>query len=222
MAISSSIDYAERSADYWKRQLTLEETVHLFFWISLLNSCSYCVCVFTITLILLGKGWVYGREWHSGRHLFLVEHPQQHFLKLRKPMLRYFLLIQLCPALKISEAGFQDQFLISNRTHYYQTNGELLQQPEKHHRVGFIHTAIVLRQWSEAAKLSIFVSLNLPLEGTDIYLVEADLLLKSLRSQLVPAKISFVHFSELRKDTKTNLFSMRGKTIQKYEVEVIS
>ena len=56
MAFTSSIDNAERSADYWKRQLTLEETVNRFFWISLLNSCSYCVCVFTITLILLGKG----------------------------------------------------------------------------------------------------------------------------------------------------------------------
>ena len=142
-----------------------------------MNSCSYCVCVFTSTLILLGKGWVYRREWHSGRHSFLVEHPQQH-------MSRYFLLIQLYPALKISEAGFQENFLISNRTHSSdcKTNGELPQQPEKHHRVGFIHTAIVLRQWSEAAKLSIFVSLNLPLEGTDIYLVEADFLLKSLRS----------------------------------------
>ena len=186
MALSSPIDDAERSADYWKRQLTLEETVHLFFWISLLNSCSYCVCVFTITLILLGKGWVYGREWHSGRHSFLVEHPQQRFLKLKKPMFRYFLLIQLYPALKISEAGFQKHLLISNRTHSNSSackpNGELLQQPEKHHRVGFIHTAIVLRQWSEAAKLSIFVSLNLPLEGTDIYHVEAEFILKSLRS----------------------------------------
>ena len=189
MGFSSSIDNAERSADYWKRQLTLEETVNRFFWISLLNSCSYCVCVFTITLILLGKGWVYRREWHSGRHSFLVEHPQQHFLKLRKPMSRYFLLIQLYPALKISEAGFQEHSLISNQTHSLdcKTNGELLQQPEKHHRVGFIHAAIVLRQWSEAAKLSIFVSLNLPLEPRalifiDRYLVEADFLLKSLRS----------------------------------------
>ena len=96
-------------------------------------------------------------------------------------MPRYFLLIQLCSALKISEAGFQEHFFISNRTHSLdcKTNGELL--PEKHHRVGYIHTAIVLRQWSEAVKLSIFVSLNLPLEGTDIYLVEADFLLKSLR-----------------------------------------
>jgi len=183
MAISSSIDYAERSADYWKRQLTLEETETLLFWISLLSSYSYCASVFSIALILLGKGWVYGREWHSGRHSFLVEHPQQHFLKLRKPMPGYFLLIQLRPALKISEAGFQEHFLISNRTHSLdcKTDGELLQQPEKHHRVGCIHTAIVLRQWSEAAKLSIFVSLNLPPEGTDIYLVEADFLL-SLRS----------------------------------------
>ena len=184
MAFSSPIDFADRSADYWKRQLTLEETEKIVCWASSLNGIGSCLCAFAITLILLGKGWVYGREWHSGRHSFIVEHPQQHFLKLRKPMLRYFLLIQLCPALKISEAGFQDQFLISNRTHSFdcKTNGESLQQPEKHHRVGFIHTAIVLWQWSEAAKLSIFVSLNLPLEGTDIYLVEADFLLKSLRS----------------------------------------
>ena len=215
MALSSPIDDAERSADYWKRQLTLEETVHLFFWISLLNSCSYCACVFTITLILLGKGWVYGREWHSGRHSFLVEHPQQHFLKLRKPMLRYFLLIQLCPALKISEAGFQDQFLISNRTHSLdcKTNGELLQQPEKHHRVGFIHTAIVLRQWSEAAKLSIFVSLNLPLKGTDIYPVKADFLSPEKLAKLAcSCQNKLEHFLNYE----------RIRHSQKYEVEVTS
>jgi len=197
MAFSSSIDNAERSADYWKRQLTLEETVNLLFWISLFNSCSYCAYVFTITLILLGKGWVYRREWHSGSHSFLVEHPQQRFLKLRKPMFRYFLLIQLYPALKISEAGFQKHLLLSNRTHSSdcKTNGELLQQPEKHHRVGFIHTAIVLRQWSEAAKLSIFVSLNLPLKGTDIYLVEADFLSPEKLAQLAcSAKISLSIF----------------------------
>ena len=130
-ALSSLFDIAESwSADYWKRQLTLEETVNLFFWIGLLNTCSYCVCVFTITLIRLGKGLVYGMEWHSGRHSFLVEHPQQHFL-----------LIQLCPALKKSEAGFQDQFVIPNRTHSLdcKTNGELLQQPEKLHRVGSMY-----------------------------------------------------------------------------------
>ena len=94
------------------------------------------------------------------------------------------LFIQLSLVLKISEVGFQEHFLISNQTHFLdcKMNGELLQQPEKHHMVGFIHTAIVLRQWSEAAKLSIFVSLNLPLEGTDIYSAEADFLLKSLRS----------------------------------------
>ena len=56
MAFSSLIDCAKCSADYWKQHLTLEETVNLFFLISLLNSCSYCVCIFTITLILLGKG----------------------------------------------------------------------------------------------------------------------------------------------------------------------
>ena len=213
MAFSSSIDNAERSADYWKRQLTLEETVNRFFWISLLNSCSYCVCVFTITLILLGKGWVYRREWHSGRHSFLVEHPQQHFLKLRKPMSRYFLLIQLYPALKISEAGFQEHSLISNQTHSLdcKTNGELLQQPEKHHRVGFIHTAIVLRQWSEAAKLSIFVSLNLPLEGTDICPVEADRMQKV--AQLACSRQNKLeHFLSYEKIRHS----------QKYEVEVTS
>ena len=149
----------------------------------------------------------------SGRHSFLVEHPQQHFLKLRKPMSRYFLLIQLYPVLKISEAGFQEHSLISNQTHSLgcKTNGELLQQPEKHHRVGFIHTAIVLRQWSEAAKLSIFVSLNLPLEGTDICPVEADFLSHAKLAQLACSRQNkhFLSYEKIRHS-------------QKYEVQLTS
>jgi len=215
MAFSSPFDIAERSADYWKRQLTLEETVNLFLWISLLNSCSKCLLRFHNYADYFGKGGVYGREWHSGRHSFLVEHPQQHFLKLRKPMSRYFLLIQLYPALKISEAGFQEHSLISNQTHSLgcKTNGELLQQPEKHHRVGFIHTAIVLRQWSEAAKLSIFVSLNLPLEGTDICPVEADFLSHAKLAQLACSRQNKLeHFLSYEKIRHS----------QKYEVELTS
>ena len=140
MAFTSSIDNAERSADYWKRQLTLEETVNLFFWISLLNCCSYCVCVFTIMLILLGKGWVYGREWHSSRHSFLVEHPQQHFYKLQKPCAVIFCLLSYVQQIQISEAGTRKHFYISNLAHSFdcKTYGESLQQPDLHHRVGFL------------------------------------------------------------------------------------
>jgi len=119
MALSSPIDIAERSADYWKRQLTLEETVNLFLWISLLNSCNKCLCAFTITLILLGKGWVYRSEWHWDRCSFLVEHPQQHILKLRKRINIYFLLVQFNTALQISVAETQEYFSISNPTHVH-------------------------------------------------------------------------------------------------------
>ena len=145
MALSSPIDIAERSADYWKRQLTLEETVNLLYWISLLNSHSYCFCAFAIPLILLGKGWVYRSEWHWDRRSLFVEHPQQHTPKLRKHMLRYFVLIQFVTALQISAAETQEYFSFSTRTHSLDSKsfGELLQQLEEHHRVGFIPTAIV-------------------------------------------------------------------------------
>ena len=140
MGFSSSIDNAERSADYWKRQLTLEETVNRFFWISLLNSCSYCVCVFRITLILLGKGWVNRSEWDRDRHSFLVEHPQQHILKLRKRINRYFLPVQFNTALQISVAETQEYLSNSNPTQSLDSKsfGESLQRLEKHHRVGFM------------------------------------------------------------------------------------
>ena len=126
MAFSSPFDIAERSADYWKRQLTLEETVNLFLWISLLNSCSKCLCAFTITLILLGKGWVYRSEWHWDRRSLFVEHPQQHTPKLRKHILRYFLLIQFFTALRISVAETQKYFSISNLTHSLWTVSRLI------------------------------------------------------------------------------------------------
>ena len=66
-----------------------------------------------------------------------------HFLKLQKHMYRYFLFIQLCPARKLE---LRNMFFLSKRTHSLDcnTNGELLQQPEKHDRVGFIYTSIVL------------------------------------------------------------------------------
>ena len=118
MAPSSPFDIAEHSADYWKRQLTLEETViDLYLWISLLNSCSKCLCAFAVTLILLGKGWVYRSEWHSGRRSFFVEHPQQHILKLRSTFSDIFSLFSFCTALQISVAGIQEYFCISNMTH---------------------------------------------------------------------------------------------------------
>ena len=128
MAPSSPFDIAESSADYWKRQLTLEETVNLSCWISLLNSHSYCFCAFAIPLILLGKGWVYRSEWHWDRRSLFVEHPQQHTLKLRKFTLRYlnFLLIQFFTALHISVAETQEYFSISNPTHALWTVSRLV------------------------------------------------------------------------------------------------
>ena len=154
MALSSPFDIAERSADYWKRQLTLEETVNLSCWISLLNRYSFCICAFAITLILLGKGWVYRSEWHWDRRSLFVEHPQQHIPKLRKHMLRYFLLIQFFTALQISVAETQEYLSNSNPTQSLDSKsfGESLQRLEKHHRVGFILPPLSLdfgpKQWS--------------------------------------------------------------------------
>ena len=132
MAPSSPFDIAESSADYWKRQLTLEETVNLLYWISLLNSHSYCFCAFAIMLILLGKGWVYRSEWHWDRRSFLVEHPQQHILKLRKRINGYFLLVQFNTALQISVAETQEYLSISNPTQSLDSKlfGESLQRLE--------------------------------------------------------------------------------------------
>ena len=132
MAFSSPFDIAERSADYWKRQLTLEETVNLSCWISLLNRYSFCLCAFAITLILLGKGWVYRSEWHWDRRSFLVEHPQQHILKLRKRINGYFLLVQFNTSLQISVAETQEYLSISNPTQSLDSKsfGELLQRLE--------------------------------------------------------------------------------------------
>ena len=140
MAFSSPFDIAERSAVYWKRQLTLEETVNLSCWISLLNRYSFCLCAFAITLILLGKGWVYRSEWYWDRRSLFVEHPQQHILKLRKHILRYVLPIQFFTALQISVAETQEYLSNSNPTQSLDSKsfGESLQQLEKHHRVGFI------------------------------------------------------------------------------------
>ena len=126
LAFSSPFDIAERSADYWKRQLTLEETVNLSCWISLLNRHSFCQWVFAITLILMGKGWVYRSEWYWDRHSLFVEHPQQHILKLRKHILRHFLLIQFFTALQISVAETQKYFSISNPTHSLWTVSRLV------------------------------------------------------------------------------------------------
>ena len=128
MAFSSPFDIAERSADYWKRQLTLEETVNLSCWIyiSLLNRHSFCQWAFAITLILMGKGWVYRSEWHWDRRSLFVEHPQQQILKLRKHILRYVLPIQFFTALQISVAETQEYFSISNLTHSVWTVSRLV------------------------------------------------------------------------------------------------
>ena len=104
MASSSPIVFADRSADYWKRQLTLEETENVC-WASSLNGHGCCLCGFAITLILFGKGWVYRREWHWACHLFLVEHPQQLPFKLRKPYAVIFYLLSYVQLIQISEAG---------------------------------------------------------------------------------------------------------------------
>ena len=126
MAFSSPFDIAERSADYWKRQLTLEETVNLSCWISLLNRHSFCQWAFAITLILMGKGWVYRSEWHWDRRSLFVEHPQQHILKLRSTFSDIFSLFSFCTAFQISVAGIQEYFCISNPTHSLWTVSRLV------------------------------------------------------------------------------------------------
>ena len=108
MAPSSSFVIAACSADYWKRQLTLEETENRLCWISVLNSYVYCLCALEIMLILLGTGGYTEMSGIGTRHSFLVEHPQQHLLKLRVHTIRYFLLIQFNSALQISAAEIQE------------------------------------------------------------------------------------------------------------------
>ena len=132
MAFSSPFDIAECSADYWKRQLTLEETENIVCWASSLNCRGCCLCAFAIRLILLGKGWVYRSEWHWDRRSFLVEHPQQHILKLRKCINGYFLLVQFNTALQISVAETQEYLSISNPTQSLDSKsfGESLQRLE--------------------------------------------------------------------------------------------
>ena len=77
---------------------------------------------------------------------FLVEHPQQHILKLRKRINRYFLLVQFNTALQISVAETQEYLSISNPTQSLDSKsfGESLQRLEKHHRVGFIFSPLSL------------------------------------------------------------------------------
>ena len=74
----------------------------------------------------MGKGWVYRSEWHWDHCSHFVEHPQQHILKLRKHILRYFLLIQFFTALQISVAETQEYFSISNLTHSVWTVSHLV------------------------------------------------------------------------------------------------
>ena len=144
----------------------------------------------TITLILLGKGWVYRSEWHWDRRSFLVEHPKQHVLKLRKHVHIHFLLVQFYTALKISGAETQEYFSFSNRTHSLDCKlfGESLQQLEEHHRFGFIRPPfsldIGLKQWS----LWILFLKFLPrlLWGTDIFiLLKHFFFIQSLHRSLV-------------------------------------
>jgi hypothetical protein len=65
-------------------------------------------------------------KWHWDRRSLFVEHPQQHILKLRKHILRYFLLIQFFTALQISVAETQEYFPISNPTHSLWTVSRLV------------------------------------------------------------------------------------------------
>ena len=197
MAFSSPIDFADRSADYWKRQLTLEETEKIVCWASSLNGIGSCLCAFAITLILLGKGWVYGREWHWACRSFLVEHPQQHFHKLRKPCAVIFYLLSYVQLIQISEAGTQEHFCISNLAHSFdcKTYGESLQQPDLHHRVGFLSIPpLSLDNGLEQLKLSILFLNFLPRRGTDILLWSNET--ESLQISLFPAKTSLVIFRE--------------------------
>ena len=197
MAFSSPIDFADRSADYWKRQLTLEETEKIVCWASSLNGIGSCLCAFAITLILLGKGWVYGREWHWACRSFLVEHPQQHFYKLRKPCAVIFYLLSYVQLIQISEAGTQEHFCISNLAHSFdcKTYGESLQQPDLHHRVGFLSIPpLSLDNGLEQLKLSILFLNFLPRRGTDILLWSNET--ESLQISLFPAKTSLVIFRE--------------------------
>jgi len=171
MAFSSPIVFADRSADYWKRQLTLEETENIVCWASSLNCRGCCLCAFAIRLILLGKGWVYRMEWHWACRSFLVEHPQQHFYKLRKPYSVIFFLLSNVQLIQISEAGTQEHFCISNLAHSFdcKTYGESLQQPDLHHRVGFLSIPpLSLDNGLEQLKLSILF-LNFCLEEALIF-----------------------------------------------------
>ena len=73
-----------------------------------------------------GKG-VGIQKWVAlGPPFTFVEHPQQHTPKLRKHMLRYFLLIQFFTALRISVAETQKYFSISNPTHSLWTVSRLV------------------------------------------------------------------------------------------------
>ena len=206
MAFSSPFDIAERSADYWKRQLTLEETVNLSCWIyiSLLNRHSFCQWAFAITLILMGKGWVYRSEWHWDRRSLFVEHPQQHFYKLRKPCAVIFYLLSYAQLIQISEAGTQEHFCISNLAHSFdcKTYGESLQQPDLHHRVGFLSIPpLSLDNGLEQLKLSILF-LNFCLEEALIFCF-GQTKQKACRLACFPPKLAWAFLQYYEKDSTT-------------------
>ena len=110
-------------------------------------------------------------EWHWACRSFLVEHPQQHFYKLRKPCAVIFYLLSYVQLIQISEAGTQEHFCISNLAHSFdcKTYGESLQQPDLHHRVGFLSIPpLSLDNGLEQLKLSILF-LNFCLEEALIF-----------------------------------------------------
>ena len=105
--------------------------------------------------------------------MVLVEHPKQHFLKLQKPCTVIFDLLSYIQLIQISEAGTQEHFYISNLTHSFDCKSyhESLQQPDLHHRVGFLSIPpLSLDNGLEQLKLLILFLNFLPRRGTDIFL----------------------------------------------------
>ena len=136
-------------------------------------------------------------EWHWACRSFLVKHPQQHFVKLRKPCSVIFSLLSNIQLIQISEAGTQEHVSSSNLAHsiHCKTYGESLQQPDLQHRVRFLSILpLSLDNGLEQLKLLILF-LNFCLRrGTDILLWSNET--ESLQISLFPAKTSLVIFRE--------------------------
>ena len=151
----------------------------------------------------MGKGWVYRSEWHWERRSLFVEHPQQHTLKLRKYILRYFLLIQFFTALQISVAETQEYFSISNLTHSVWTVSRLVNCCDSWKNTTELDLSdrycplinFGLKQWSFEFCFWIMASAS---EALIFYLVEAFFPSKLAQIACLPAKTS----SEISRITK--------------------